>query len=476
MPKITPHDRVIVSGKFLVYERDPTQRFRMRGLAFPVPHDIETTHSYKPNGWIAILKQLRQASPELNTLRLYRIPAVEGEAGGRIMDSFYQAAADLGFYLLVPLTSAQGDGVLNRDDDAPDCYRPALYHYGVRVIDSVRDHPNVLGGVIGNEVLNSLADWPAAPCLLAYARDLKLYDPSFPLIYTTQHDGITAEVTPAQTVQLLAEYLTCHSNDETNHTNSFAATIDILGVNIESWCSSLGTFERNEDGTKGSYLDVYEHLMNSTVPIIFSELGCGQNFFDRDNGLGTPLEGSDHLKAREWKQIQVVETNMVDEFSGYLAYAYDGPIDFRMTTGGPWDGVHPLEFNMDMRNYLQALKETSSASLPVGDTAGVAMAPTCASVHEFLQNCCHLDLLDVNEVPSYYVYTNTTTATREITAFHHSQPMRDVFMYPLLLSLLIMTVTLFYSVFHRCCTFKVGSEEERMETDGEPQKSYSTFA
>ena len=469
MLKITPQDRVIVSGKFLVYERDPSQRFRMRGLAFPVPHDVET-NNYRPDGWIAILKQLRAASSELNTVRLYRIPAEQG----RIMDSFYQAAAELGFYVLVPLTSAQGDGVLNRDDDAPDCYQPPLYHYGVRVIDSVQDHPNVLGGVIGNEVLNSLADWPAAPCLLAYARDLKLYAPGFPLIYTTQHDGITAEVTPAQTVQLLADYLTCHSNDENNNTNSLAATIDIMGVNIESWCSSLGTFERNEDGTKGSYLDVYEHLANSTVPIIFSELGCGQNFFDRDNGLGTPLEGSDHLKAREWKQVHVVETDMVDEFSGYLAYTYDGPIDFRMTTGGPWDGVHPLEFNLDMRNYLQALKEASSASLPVRNT-GVAIAPTCASVHEFLQSCCHLDLLDVDEVPSYYVNTNTTTTKKEITAFHHSQPMREIFIYPLILSILIMVATLLYSVFHHCCRFKYGSEE-RVETSVDPQKSYSTFA
>jgi hypothetical protein len=442
---------VIVDGKYLVYERDPSQRFRMRGLAFPVPH---TDTTYDPEGWIAILKQLRKASPELNTLRLYRI-----HLGA--MDGFYQAAADLGFYLLVPLTSAQGSGVLNRDDDAPDCYRAQLYQYGVDVIDSVRHHPNILGGVIGNEVLNSLADWPAAPCLLAYARDLKFYAPGFPLIYTTQHDGITAEVTPAQTVKLMVDYLTCHSNS--------TATVDILGVNIESWCSSLGTFEKNEDGTKGSYLDVYDHLVNSTIPLIFSELGCGQNFFDRDNGLGTLLDGSDHLKAREWNQVQVVETNMVDEFSGYLAYAYDGPVDFRMTTGGPWDGVHPLEFNLDMNNYLQALKETSSALLRVRNTS-VAAAPSCATVHEFLQNCCHLDLLDVDEVPSYYGYSK---APPDIIEFLPSQPSPKSFVDPFVLPLLIIA-TIMYCAFHRWCRSKYDSEDNKVTSD-DPQKSYNTF-
>jgi Glucanosyltransferase len=455
MSKITQTDRVIVVGKFLVYERNPRLRFRMRGLAFPVPH-VETY--YNEDGWIGILKQLRKASPELNTLRLYHIHP------GTTMTRFYQAAADLGFYLLVPLTSAQGNGVLNRDDDAPNCYRPELYHYGAQVIDSVRDHPNVLGGILGNEVMNSLADWPAAPCILAYARDLKRYAPGFPLIYTTQHDGITAEVNPAQTVKLMLDYLTCHSNS--------TATIDILGVNIESWCSSLGTFETNEDGTMGSYLDLYDHLLDSTIPLIFSELGCGQNYFDRDNGLGTPLGDGDHLKAREWQQVHVVENNMVDEFSGFLAYAYDGPVNFRMTTGGPWDGMHPLEFNLDMKNYLQALMETSSDLLPAGDTTST-VAPSCPSVHAFLQECCHLDLLDVDQLPSYYD-ANAAPQLETIPSISNQHLQRDIMFYPIILPLLMTVFTLY-------CVFQLGYRsvyfpQEQTEMTGDPQKSYSTFA
>jgi len=512
MSKITEDDRIIVSGRYLVYEKNPKQRFRMRGMAFPVsPRHTEMTNK-NPMGWIEILKQLRQASTELNTLRLYRIHP-DNVGSSKMMDVFYEAAAEYGFYLLLPLTSDEGDGVLNRDEDAPNCYTPPLYRYGINIINSVHQkHPNVLGGILGNEVLNSLQDWNAAPCLLAYARDLKLYAPTFPLIYTTQHDGITAEVNPAQTVKLLTDYLTCHSN-EPNST----ATIDILGVNIESWCSSLGTFEYNEDGTKGSYLDLYEKLHNmTTIPFIFSELGCGQNFFDRDNGLGTPLEtGYEYLKAREWNQVHVVETDMVDEFSGYIAYAYDGPINFRMTSGGPWDGTHPLPFNRDMNNYLEALRNTSSSV----DTVQLIVPrhykgemlhtrpPTCEAVSEFLHNCCNLDLVDVNDIPSYFVEPEPPMAAAVVSYEDETefptwspQPQRqdakiiesnpnppitatagDI--YPFLIPILIAAVTLLYCIFHHYCrskeqqqqsTTKEGTYEQARRYD--PQKSYDTFA
>lgn len=394
---ITDQDRVIVQGRYLVYEQDPSRRFLMQGMAFPVPLKPE---SYNEDGWIAVLKQLREASPHINTLRLYRthMSNYTLHEYGNPMEGFYQAAADLGFYLLVPLTAAQGDGVLNRGKAAPLCYNEKLFRYGAHVIESVKDYPNVLGGVLGNEVLNSLKDWPAAPCLLAYARDLKRFHPSFPLIYTTQHDGLTAVVTPAATAQLLLNYLTCHIED--------SATIDILGINIESWCSSLQTFELNEDGSVGSYADLYQHLVNATIPLIFSELGCSQILYNRDNGLGVTL--GDRRTAREWNQVSVVETTMADEWSGFIAYAYDGPFDFRMTTGGPWDGIHPLTFNLDMENYVKALEDASALVkderiLVSNVTTNATMSPpTCASVHEFLEACCNVNLMDVNEIPSYF--------------------------------------------------------------------------
>jgi hypothetical protein len=65
--------------------------------------------------------------------------------------------------------------------------------------------------------------------------------------------------------------------------------------------------------------------------------------------------------------------------------------------------IHPLTFNMDMKNYLQALTNTSTDLPPPTETTTVA--PTCESVKEFLDNCCNLDLMDVEDMPSYFTVT-----------------------------------------------------------------------
>jgi len=86
-------------------------------------------------------------------------------------------AASLGICVLVPLTSRSGPGVLSRTDAAPKCYMyPAeLYGYGATCLDGYWDHPNVVAGVVGNEVMNDLDSWEAAPCVRAYLDDLTRY-------------------------------------------------------------------------------------------------------------------------------------------------------------------------------------------------------------------------------------------------------------------------------------------------------------
>ncbi len=463
--EIANDDRVIIQGRYLVYEQDTNTRFMIRGMAFPL------SFKYNEDGWISVLKQIRQASPEINTLRLYHVflNSTTQDNDNHRMDGFYQTAAELGFYLLVPLTAASGDGVLDRGKAAPHCYPPKLYHYGTRVMDSVRKHPNILGGVLGNEVLNSLKDWPSAPCLLAYARDLKQYNPHLPLIYTTQHDGISAVMPPAETAKLLLSYMTCNSNT--------TATVDILGINIESWCSSRQTFEKNEDGSDGSYITLYRQLENSTIPIIFSELGCSQILFNRDNELGSALDSQ--RRARDWRQVAVVEENMIDEFSGYIAYAYDGPFDFRMTSGGPWDGIHPLTFNLDMENYLAALKN-ASVTLPHAVEANT-VPPTCDSIKEILLDCCKLDLMDVEDMPSYFSSSDTTfshssdddipsplTVNNEETRVNHISS-RTVFAWVLMCTIILL-------MRRRIQKKTKDFEGAEMNTTGRPQVSYSTFA
>lgn len=373
--------RVKVQGRYLV-DSDSGERFRMRGIAFPIApiSRTEAAPVYFPQGWIDVLLQLRESSSKLNTIRLYQL-----DIDTHDYSDFFETARQLGFYILVPLTTSAGAGVLNRDLTAPECYSQGLYDHGRRVVDMTwRKYPNIIGGVLANEVMNSLSTWTAAPCILSYARDLKRHEPDFPLVYTMQHDGIGAAVSPGGAVQLTLEYMTACGH------------IDVLGVNIESWCSSLQSFELNEDGSTGSYLDLYNHVNASSIPIIFSEDGCSTELFNRDNGL--------ERYSRDWKQLSVIETQMSDELSGFVAYAYDGPPPFRMTQGGPWDGQHTLVFAKDMDNFIQELQQLQDdkATRPT-ERVSPYEPPTCESVNAHLADCCKLKLLSVDEMPSYYV-------------------------------------------------------------------------
>lgn len=119
-------------------------------------------------GWNSVLEQLANET-DINTIRLYDVDCKSHD-----YNSFINRAAELGIYILLPLTTTSGDGVLYRDLEAPKCYKQKLYKYGTSCLDqyATYDHPNILGGVVGNEVMNSLNAWHSAPCVKAYLNDL----------------------------------------------------------------------------------------------------------------------------------------------------------------------------------------------------------------------------------------------------------------------------------------------------------------
>jgi hypothetical protein len=128
------------------------------------------------------------------------------------------------------------------------------------------------------------------------------------LLYAAENSGIGAMIRPVQSMRLQTDYLTCtHTTDDEddmdtqNHSDiriSSAgegrgtnvvddnedddARIDIFGVNIESWCSSLGTFLTDEKGWESPYHELYQGMWNVSVPLVFSEMGCSHIHFDRD--------------------------------------------------------------------------------------------------------------------------------------------------------------------------------------------------
>ncbi|CAJ1959034.1 unnamed protein product [Cylindrotheca closterium] len=392
---ITWKDQLSVNGNFFVFRSNPSERFYIKGIAFPVAPGVNAEDIIL--GWIDILHQLREASPEINTIRIYQIwPSLD-------YSEFLQAAADMGFYLIVPLTSMNGRGVLSREKAAPKCYRRKLFNYGSSVIRDFGKFPNILGYVLGNEVMNSLESWETAPCILAYARDLKREYPEVTLMYAMQHAGIGAAGEPSEAVKLTLDYMSeCPE-----------ASIDALGVNIESWCSSKQTFDHNPDGSIGTYKELYQHLNHSKIPLFFSELGCSKDDFNRDNEL--------EKGYRDWKQVHsILGSDMIDRWSGFVAYAYDGPLDFKMTLGGRWDGNNTLEFSKDMENYVNELDALDIKYEYHGVSNHTSGTNTTHSITDFcpdsspasaaLSSCCDIDLLPVSKIPSYQSWSPATTS------------------------------------------------------------------
>ena len=351
----------------------------------------------------------------------------------------------------------------------PKCYHEKLYNYGKTCIQNFWDYPNVIAGVVGNEVMNDLDAWSSAPCLKAYLDDLARYGKSLgsssdsggdvgrktlPLIYATQHDSPSAEQLPDEAIKLTLDYLSCISSngshgdtneeeEEMGNNNNILDNTFIFGINIESWCSSLQTFEYEEDGIEeSSYHSLWKILSNGTktqitmdavsgkmlvrdvptispypvtIPVVFTELGCSKILFNRDNNVQPKL-------VRDWKQIHVVteEGQMSDVISGFVAYGYDGGgnIAFRMMGGDEvWDGVMPLPSSLDYDNFRTELSKvvteeegdrTDNDVDTIYNNSKGRMRGTeqqqssCKKISTKLEKLWDVKLYPIEDMPSYY--------------------------------------------------------------------------
>eukprot|EP00808_Paulinella_micropora_P007981 g53222.t1 len=378
---------ISVKGRYLVYPDG--SRFIMKGIAFPVVISSRE-NTYNVSGWIAVLEQLA-ALTDINTVRLYNMDCRSDYS------KFIKRAEELGIYIIVPFTAIMGDGALGRDFRAPICWTSKLYHYGVDCINNFAKYPNVLGGMIGNEVMSDLKYWPAAPCVAAYARDLKRYMASanvrkIPLIYATQHSAIGAVMSAEDNVRNTLEYLTCDPE----------ASIDIYGINVESWCSTKQTFEKNEDGSTSPYYSLWKDLNNVSTPLVFSEMGCSKALYNRDNLL--------KRYVRDWNQVTVVLNQMADIFSGFCAYTYDGAPLFRMMDGNDaWNGRDVLKPGEDFYNFANQLK-LAKYDPNVPAVAPAVQKVACNDTKKLMETTCDFYLYPMEWMPSYFQQTTTKGA------------------------------------------------------------------
>jgi hypothetical protein len=400
---IGPDDVVTVKGRYLVKEKDGS-RFMMKGIAFPVPVDAK---KYNEKGWISVLHQLsNDLELDYNTIRLYRMyPRVD-------YSGFFEEAARLGIYVIVPLTAASGGGVLDREVAAPKCYHWRLFHYGKSALHNYMQYPNILAGVIGNEVINQLEAWPVAPCVKAYGRDLKKYmaaqeskfdRPPLPLMYAAQNSAFGANMDVNEGLKVTQEYLACQREGSTVDDIS---GIDIFGVNVESWCSSKDTFEKSERGFAGPYHSLWKAMRNTTaMPLVMSEMGCAHMDYNRENELRTKNG------TRDWIQVPVVLREMADTWSGFSAYAYNGNLQFNMfenhNGGGVWDGIRPMEPTADFFNFQLQLKIAAELSTPSLGELNVA-SPSARSCQVMERELKDRYKVDLHSSEKMYVYGRHT--------------------------------------------------------------------
>jgi len=138
-------------------------------------------------------------------------------------------------------------------------------------------------------------------------------------------------------------------------------------------------------------------------------MGCPHSQYDGDDPVRKTPSG-----ARDWADVSVVSNEMADTWSGYVAYAYDGPSDFDMMSGGPWNGVDVLAPTTDMYNFKMRLNE-DVAMTPRGgggpttktnDVAahGIVRTPPprrCDEVEAELLSCCDVRLFDDDDMASF---------------------------------------------------------------------------
>lgn len=211
---IGPSGAVSAQGRSLFYKNG--SRFSLQGIAFPT-----AAGKHDADGWITVLDQLA-AETDVNAVRVHQMNCTKD------CSTFLNHATKLGICAIVPLTLSSGKGVLDRNKVAPKCHPRDLCEHGVSCLDAFVQHPNAVAGVIGNEVMNSVETWLAAPCVKACARDLKKHMQqnsyrSLPLVCAAQHDAITVEILPHQAMKHTLDYLSCgDANDG----------VDVFGINV----------------------------------------------------------------------------------------------------------------------------------------------------------------------------------------------------------------------------------------------------
>ena len=213
-------------------------------------------------------------------------------------------------------------------------------------MDAFAGYDNTAGFFIGNEVIFTNADSPAAPYIKGATRDMKSYRDSkgyrpIPVGYAAAD---IAELRPQ-----LQNYLVCGGDSK--------AAIDFFGLNSYEWCG-------NVDYQSSGYSNLQAISEGYSAPIFFSETGCNvppqRTFADQAAIFGPDM-------VNTWSGAMIYE--WMQEQNEYGLISYGG------TAANPVRAGTPTPIVPDFNNLASAWK-VSPKGVKLSDYQHVASSLT----------------------------------------------------------------------------------------------------
>lgn len=146
-------------------------------------------------------------------------------------------------------------------------WNSVLYDRYAAVIDAMHNYTNLLGFIVGDDVVNGIGTNDSGPYVKAAVRDMKAYlrqkdYRSIPVGYVNSVLQGTAVAQISTSAKDIWEYLNCGDNGD---------SIDFWGANIVDWC-------KGSTYTDSGYANATSELSAYSVPVFLAAYGCSIPF------------------------------------------------------------------------------------------------------------------------------------------------------------------------------------------------------
>lgn len=193
---------------------------------------------------------------QTNVVRTYGIDPSHNHSG--CMTLF----ANAGIYVIADLV-APGYTIGNVNP----VWNNVLYNRYTSVIDTMHNYTNLLGFVVGDDVVKGIGRNESGPYVKAAVRDMKAYIRqknyrSIPVGYVNSVLQGTAVAQVSTAAKDIWQYLNCGDKSD---------SIDFWGANIVDWC-------KGSTYTDSGYANATSELSTYSVPVFLAAYGCSIPF------------------------------------------------------------------------------------------------------------------------------------------------------------------------------------------------------